>query len=396
MKISVIIPVYNTVSYLKECLDSVLGQSFNDFEIICINDGSSDNSLELLESYQSRDDRIRIFTQENQGPAVARNLGIRESKGDYIIFLDSDDYFEEHALSDLYELAQSKSLDLVMFKLINFDNVNYEKSEMAYFDMEYLKNLVGGDVFDWRKIKNRIFEISVTAPGKLYRRDLISRIEFPENIIFEDNVFFIKVIFKAKRVFFYDEYLYNRRIRPDSITNSYHSRFSDSILAFDLIEEHLKRIGKYRQFSEQLFNRKCRDVFYRFSLVSEDHKPEYFEKIKENFSKNKKKLEREGTLKICSERSLEIFNQALSCETYKEFELSLNVFDLKRDNDRLKLNNDMLERRYNQKLHNAIEEKEMYEEEIEVLKNSTSWKVTKLFRLIIDYAHRIVHFFIKP
>jgi glycosyltransferase involved in cell wall biosynthesis len=350
----------------------------------------------LLENYRQKDDRIRIISQENRGLSAARNAGLREAKGDYILFLDSDDYLDEYALSSLYDLATSKSLDLIMFKMINFDNVNYEKSEMAYFEMDYLKNMVGGNIFNWKQVKNRIFDISVTAPGKFFRHDLISRFDFPEGVIFEDNVFFIKVIFKAKRIYFYDEYLYNRRIREDSITNSYHDRFSDCIIVFDLIKDYLKQIGKYREFSEQLFNRKCRDVFFRFSLVREEYKQDFFEKIKENFSRDKNVLEKDGILKICSERSLEIFNSALSCETYREFELSINVFDLKRDKDRLKLNYDMLERSYQKKFHELTKEKERYQDEIDVLKNSTSWKVTKMFRVFIAYIKKIVDFFIQP
>ena len=96
-KISVIVPVYNVEQYLRICLDSILAQTFQDFEIICINDGSTDNSLKILEEYKQLDDRLVILTQTQSGAAIARNNGIKQAKGEYIQFLDSDDYVENIA-----------------------------------------------------------------------------------------------------------------------------------------------------------------------------------------------------------------------------------------------------------------------------------------------------------
>ena len=94
VKISVIIPVYNTQEYLRECIDSVLNQNFQDIEIICINDGSTDNSQDILDEYHKKDIRFKVFTQKNQGLAKSRNVGLNHAKGEYVIFLDSDDYLK--------------------------------------------------------------------------------------------------------------------------------------------------------------------------------------------------------------------------------------------------------------------------------------------------------------
>ena len=217
IKISVIIPVYNTAKYLKECLDSVLNQSFDDFEVICVNDGSTDNSLEILESHD--DDKIVIINQEHKGASAARNIAIKKSQGEYILFIDSDDYIALDTLNEVYELANSKSLDLLFFKLINF-NEKRDKIKLDYFEMEYIKDIVDGEVFDWHRVKDFLFKLPVTAPSKLFKRDLIKNIEFPEDVIFEDNVFFIRTILNAKRMYFYDKHLYFRRLRDESITNS--------------------------------------------------------------------------------------------------------------------------------------------------------------------------------
>ena len=102
VKVSVIIPVYNVEQYLKECLDSVINQTLKDIEIICINDGSTDGSLKILEKYESLDDRIVVFSQENSGLSATRNKGMQLSSGEYVYFMDSDDYLELNALEELY------------------------------------------------------------------------------------------------------------------------------------------------------------------------------------------------------------------------------------------------------------------------------------------------------
>ena len=107
VKISVILPVYNAEEYLEECLESIANQSFKDIEIICVNDGSTDASLDVLEKRQKHDSRISIITRENKGAGAARNVGLEHASGDYIYFMDSDDYLELTAFEELFELANN-------------------------------------------------------------------------------------------------------------------------------------------------------------------------------------------------------------------------------------------------------------------------------------------------
>ena len=114
--ISVIIPVYNSELYLKECLDSVINQTYKKIEIICVDDGSTDHSLDILNFYQKKDSRIKVFTQENSGPSAARNKALDMAKGDYISFVDSDDFLKPDTYSTLIEYAtQERSWDLIIF-----------------------------------------------------------------------------------------------------------------------------------------------------------------------------------------------------------------------------------------------------------------------------------------
>ena len=225
-------------------------------------------------------------------------------------------------------------------------------------------------------VKDKIFDMSVTAPAKFFKRDLIKNVKFPEGLIFEDNLFFIKMFFKARKVYFYNRYMYHRRIRKDSIMNSNFDNFSDCIVIYDLIEDHLRNIGVYDDFAESLFNRKCRDIFKRFTMVPEDLKNDFFMEIKDNFTKNKNSLQIDGTLKTCAERTLTIFQNALSSDTYHEFELSVNLFDLEMQYDKLKLQNDILKRE-NSKLSG---QNKGYIDEINFLKSKTGFKLSNFLK----------------
>ena len=115
-KVSIIVPVYKVEKYLRRCLDSILSQTFDDFEVICVNDGSPDNSIDILNEYASRDNRFCVVEQENQGLSMARNNGKKLARGEYIYFLDSDDYIHPQLLEVSYYLAQKYDADLVNFE----------------------------------------------------------------------------------------------------------------------------------------------------------------------------------------------------------------------------------------------------------------------------------------
>ncbi|MBR5160328.1 MAG: glycosyltransferase family 2 protein, partial [Thermoguttaceae bacterium] len=120
--ISVIIPVYNVEPYLRECLDSVVNQTFRDIEIICVNDGSTDGSPAILEEYAAKDSRIIIIHQQNGGLSAARNSGMNAAKGDFILFVDSDDYIKQNTLEITYNAAIESGAEMVMFCIYNDKN----------------------------------------------------------------------------------------------------------------------------------------------------------------------------------------------------------------------------------------------------------------------------------
>ena len=333
VEISVIVPAYNVENYINECLDSIRNQTFSDIEVICINDGSSDRTLEILNEYESKDSRFRIFTQENKGLSATRNVGLDNAQGKYIYFIDSDDYLELNALETLYNIAEEKSLDCVLFKLINFDDATGEKFPTEYYEMEFLKEAVGDNVFSHEDIEGQMFNVSVSVPGKLFKSDLIGEIRFVEGIIFEDNPFFVEILFNAKRMFFLDEYLYYRRVRENSIITS-SKNFMDFITVSNLLIDLTKQYGYYDEYKGPLFNKTIKNMFIRFVQTDDDYKKEYFAKMKDDFLSKKDEYDHDEVFQNSDDRLKEIYYKCIEAETPKELELYLKVFDLQTKLDR--------------------------------------------------------------
>ena len=133
IKVSVIVPVFNVEEYLSTSLDSILNQTLKDIEIICINDGSTDASLDILENYAKKDARIKIISKKNEGQGIARNIGLDNAQGEFIAFVDSDDFIKEDMLEKSYEKSVSKNLDLVMYKISSFDNETHEINDNLWY-----------------------------------------------------------------------------------------------------------------------------------------------------------------------------------------------------------------------------------------------------------------------
>ncbi len=327
VKISVIIPVYNVENYLNECLDSVVNQTLSDIEIICVNDGSTDNSLNILKQYSKSDNRIKIINQNNLGVSSARNNGLDVSVGKYICFLDSDDYLELDALEKVYDVSESNGLDICLFKLINFDDDTKKQYNEEYFDMTFLKKKYGSSVFSHNDIESDLFRISVTPHSKLFNREFISQFKFPEGLIYEDNVFFTQAMFEAGRVLFYDEYLYNRRIRQNSITHSGNEKCIDWIEIFNILINITKDYGYYDKYKSVLYYKAIFSSYNIFKDLDEKYKQDFFIKLKKDFEGKKSEWLNEDSF-INSEKRLQfIFNECLSSNNHIEFELKVELFD---------------------------------------------------------------------
>ncbi|WP_405294779.1 glycosyltransferase family 2 protein [Methanobrevibacter sp.] len=340
VKISVIVPVYNTEKYLRECLDSVVNQTFRDIEIICINDGSTDSSLDILNEYEKLDDRISVFSQDNSGLSITRNNGMKISKGKYIYFMDSDDYLELTAFEELYTISERDDLDLLVFKLMNFDDETGEKYTSEYYEMESLKDWYG-KIFNFSEIGANVLNFAVSASGKFFKKDLIKDLTFPENLIFEDNLFFANALIKAKKVSIYDKHLYNRRIRSNSITTTKTIKFADSIIILNRIISLAKEVGVYEELKVGLAQKKIDLGLIRYSDVGLEFKEEFFTKLNHDFKDFEEEYERDILDKL-DNRYRYIFRSFIFSKSHMEFDLKIEIFNIKNENKRLEKENKKL------------------------------------------------------
>ncbi len=217
--ISVIIPVYNVEDYLRECIDSVLCQTYGNFEIILVNDGSTDSSGKICDEYLEKDERITVIHQKNCGLSVARNTGFSEADGYYVYFLDSDDYIAENAFETLLEIAEKDNSDIVFFDAVSFADTDDFTVKQNYIHKNKYKTDSGYKVFS-ALTKNKEYHSAV--PLLFIKKDFLSdsKIKFIPDILYEDMVFTYQIFCKAATVSQCSEALYHRRYRKDSIMTS--------------------------------------------------------------------------------------------------------------------------------------------------------------------------------
>lgn len=200
--ISVIVPVYNVAGYIDKCIESVISQTVDDWELVLINDGSKDNSLEICEQYAQKDARIKVFDKQNGGVSSARNMGIEKSTGDYILFLDGDDYLESTLLEDFVNNNSNNDLDLFMFEYsVDYDDKTVIHKSDAHW---YGENDTEKALINTITTNNRLIGV------KIYKKSIIGDIRFDESIILgEDTMFAVEVVSNAKTCFFSDKLYYH-------------------------------------------------------------------------------------------------------------------------------------------------------------------------------------------
>lgn len=219
--ISVIVPVYNVKSYLNRCLDSLLKQTYTDFELILVNDGSTDGSALICQEYAQKDERIRLIHQDNAGVSVARNRAIDVARGDYITFIDSDDFVEDFYLEHLYQAAVESGSDIAA---TNFSSFDEERKTFLFFHNKetYFRQVYG--IQEWLDLegdmKNNMHLAFTFSPLKLFKRDLFGDIRYPVGRLREDDATIYKLYLKANQVHFTNEGPYYYSQRPEGLSRS--------------------------------------------------------------------------------------------------------------------------------------------------------------------------------
>ena len=304
MKISVILPVYNSEKYIKKAIESVLTQTFSDFELIIVNDGSTDATSDIINSFD--DERIKVITQSNQGPGAARNNALKTVNSDYVMFLDSDDWYHERALEISYNEITKHDADMTFFQMINYNNG--EVYENDWFDLKTFDESFENRAFSPKETPGSIFDLSVGVCQKIYRTDFLKRIDarFPEGIFFEDMPFFYYVYLKAERISIIKRHLYYRRKHDESITHVVDEKFLDTVAAGQALMRIFIENGWYDMYKYDLLAYKItgtrfalRDLPLKckspmFNLIKEDYMQikdsEYYRDFLDNLGPVKRKF----------------------------------------------------------------------------------------------------------
>lgn len=211
--VSIVVPIYNVEIYLTKCIDSIINQTYQNLEIILVNDGSTDKCFDICEEYKDTDERIKVINKENGGLSEARNYGIDIAKGEWITFVDSDDYVHPEMIESMVSLAKSKNGDIIIcghFKVFedNLQEIRNDGNITSYDGQEAL-----GKILEDR-------EINSFAWDKIYKRNLFENLRYPKGRIFEDTAFTYKLFEKAHKVVSINKAYYYYVMRETSLSNT--------------------------------------------------------------------------------------------------------------------------------------------------------------------------------
>ncbi len=283
-KISVIIPIYNVEKYLGECLDSVLAQSFKDFEVICVDDGSTDKSTKILEEYQKKDNRIKILQQQRGGAGVARNLGLGHAQGKYVQFLDSDDYFEPNLLEEMYTRAEKYDVDLVVCSSKKVDDEgNIIESKNPNSPINLAKTPLD-KIYNKNDFKEDFFSLLTPVPwNKLFKKDLIinNEIEFPNLHICEDIAFVHSYEAVAEKILVFDKELINYRFNRAGSMAYYRTKYTiDVVHSCNILKQFLIQKGLYKELESAFINAFKNHIRWEIALSSDEEYKKFLAEFK--------------------------------------------------------------------------------------------------------------------
>lgn len=330
IKVSVIIPVYNVEKYIEQCIESVVNQTLEDIEIIIVNDGTKDNSMKKIEKYLL-DSRIRVINKENGGLSSARNVGLKIAKGEYVSFIDSDDFIELTMLEELYN--NSEKADIVFSDIIFYDNKT-ESKKYSETKLSFEKNLDKGSFF--------LDTIPIVVWNKIYRKDYLKKIglTFIEGIIYEDNDFTVKAVFQATKVKYLKNFHYYYRINRDGSIMSNSKKWKEekenkerNLLKINSQKIIIEDIEKFYQDSEKNINSYEKIILKLFEL---DYIVELLEMSKDSYSLSEaiKKFEKIlkvnwSLLSLKEKKAIKIkFNKVLNKLIKQENQDYIKIFDL--------------------------------------------------------------------
>ena len=287
-KVSIIIPVYNVEEYLVECMDSVVGQTLRDIEIICVNDGSSDHSLDILRRYEKQDNRIVLINKENGGYGQAMNRGLERATGEYVGIVEPDDYVPMNMYEDLYEMVSENELDFV-----KADFYRFKRSKSGSMELYY--NHLSPDNKDYNVVFNpsetpEALRFIMNTWSGIYKREFLEKYHIRHHetpgAAFQDNGFWIQTFVHAKRAMIIDKpYYMNRRDNPNSSVNSKEKVYCINI-EYDYIKTLLMKNPEiWDKFKYMYWFKKYHNYMGTLWRIGEEYKREYIMRFSEELKR---------------------------------------------------------------------------------------------------------------
>lgn len=281
-KVSIILPIYNVSQYLRECLDSVVGQTLKEIEIICVNDGSTDDSLDIINEYAAKDDRIVVITGPNGGYGKAMNKGIDRATGEYIGIVEPDDYVIPEMYEELYETVKKYDLDFVKSDFYRFTRDETGKETLKYEFVDKTKTRYGELLFP--KYQPSCIRFMMNTWTGIYRRDFIEKYHIRHNetpgASFQDNGFYFQTYVFAERAMLLNKpYYRNRRDNPNSSVKS-----KDKVYCmnqeYDFIRDILMQDQeRWEKFQYVYWWRKFHSYMFTYQRIDDSHKEEYIKRM---------------------------------------------------------------------------------------------------------------------
>lgn len=328
-KVSVVMPVYNASRFLNDSMSSILNQTLDDLELICVDDGSTDDSLDILNNFKNNDSRVKVFSLPHQGGGNARNYGLKKISGEYLFCMDADDILDLNAFEDFYKIASEKELDFLVFKAINYGVEKDHYFETEYQNMPGIYNKVKDEIFSYKDLGELLFDFNVSPWCKFYNAEFIksTNAKFRENSKFHDNNFFWSIIFKAKRICFINKFYYTRKRYDQSLTASSNSGHTDMIPVTNDIISIFKKQGRAENYKRKLINQKIIWITDRYNQVKDkDAKNDFFIKMKKDYEKI-------SQFELLDNTNRFVYDSVLYSKDFKEFDKLKRYYQIANENN---------------------------------------------------------------
>ena len=293
-KVSIILPIYNVSQYLRECLDSVIRQTLKELEIICVNDGSTDDSLEIIQEYAAKDDRIVVITGPNGGYGKAMNKGLDRATGEYVGIVEPDDYVSLTMFEDLYQIAKENDLDIVKADFYRFARNDRGDMDMRYVNLDGTKEKYGRLLYPDQDPS--LIKFTMNTWSGIYRRAMLDehhiRHHETPGASFQDNGFFFKTTVYAKRAMIINRpYYRNRRDNPNSSVNNREKVYCINI-EYDYIRDFLMEDREvWERFKYMYTWKKFHNYLFTINRIGEEFRPEYVQRMSAEFKRAKQQGE---------------------------------------------------------------------------------------------------------